>query len=137
ALLDVAFDVRPLHARRDVPVDAAHLVARLVLAHLGELHPLPLEHRAVLAGEERVDEPARSQLEQLDLAEHFGWNGDVWMLRHRGRTRLLVAMVGARAPLASFEQRERHRLPPRLAPRAPRAARSGRSSPLRPRPRRW
>ena len=76
ALLDVALDVRPLHARRHVPIDAAHFVARLVLAHLGELHALPLEHRAILAGEQRVHEPARAQLEQLDLPQHFR--------RHRG-----------------------------------------------------
>jgi hypothetical protein len=43
ALLDVALHERAAHARRDVPVDDADLVAGLVLAHLGELHPLPLE----------------------------------------------------------------------------------------------
>ena len=74
-LLDIALDEGAAHARGDVPVDRAHLVARLVFADLGELHPLPLEYRAVLAGEERVHEPAGSNLEQLDLPQDFRRNG--------------------------------------------------------------
>ena len=75
ALLDVAFHVRTLHAGCDVPIDAAHLVAGLILPHLGELHPLSLEDGAILAAEQRVNESARAQLEQLDLLQHFRWNG--------------------------------------------------------------
>jgi hypothetical protein len=72
ALLLVAPNERPAHARRHVPVDRPHLVAGLVLAHLGELHPLPLEHRAVLAREHRVDQPPRAQLDEPDLPQHLG-----------------------------------------------------------------
>ena len=100
ALLDVALDERALHARRDVPVDAAHLVARLILAHLGELHSLPLEHRAVLAGEERVHEPARAQLEQLDLAQHLGRHGRRAACGRRSAARARGGCVARRARLA-------------------------------------
>ena len=86
ALLDVALHVRPLHARRHVPVDAPHFVAGLVLAHLGELHSLPLEHRAVFAGEQRVHQAARAQLEQLDLTQDFR--------RHCGRAGCVATAVG-------------------------------------------
>src|SRR5205085_6118867 len=34
ALLDVSLDVRPAHARCDVPIDAPNLIARLILADL-------------------------------------------------------------------------------------------------------
>ena len=59
AFFDIPLDVRALHTHcRHIPVDAPHLVARLILADLGELHALPLEHGAVLAGEQRVHQPA-------------------------------------------------------------------------------
>src|SRR5262249_24379156 len=72
ALLDVALHVRAAHARRHVPIDAAYLVTGPILAHLGELHPLPFEHGAILAGEERVHEPARPELDQFPLAQDLG-----------------------------------------------------------------
>jgi hypothetical protein len=72
ALLDVPLHVGALHARRHVPIDAPHFVARLILAYLGELHSLPFEHRTVFAGEERVHEAARAQLEQPDLSQYLG-----------------------------------------------------------------
>jgi hypothetical protein len=78
ALLDVPLDKRAPHARGDVPVDDPHLVARLVLADLGELHPLPLEDGPVLAREQRVHEAARAELDELHLSEHFR--------RHRRRS---------------------------------------------------
>ena len=77
ALLDVALDEETAHARGDVPVDGAHLVARLVFAHLGELHSLPLEHRVVLAGEAGVHQAARAQLDALDLAQDLGRDAGV------------------------------------------------------------
>ena len=72
ALFDVALDERPAHSRGDVPVDRADLVAGLILAHFRELHSLALEHRAVLAGENGVDQPARPQLDQLYLPQNLG-----------------------------------------------------------------
>ena len=51
---------------RDVPVDGADVVARLVLAHLAERQPLALEDRVVAARELLVGEPRRVD---LDLAE--------------------------------------------------------------------
>ena len=43
ALFDEHLHEGVVHARRHVPVDRAHVVARLVLAHLAEREPLPLE----------------------------------------------------------------------------------------------
>ena len=53
----------------------AEVVALLVGAHLGELHPLPPEHGAVLARKQRAHEPARAQLDAFDLLEDFGGDG--------------------------------------------------------------
>ena len=75
ALLDVTLHVGVAHARRHVPVDRAHLVAGLVLAHLRELHPLPLEYRVILPREEGVHETARADLEQLDLTQDLRRDG--------------------------------------------------------------
>ena len=72
ALLGEGLDVGAAQPGRDVPVDGAEVVARLVGAHLGELHPLPAEDRAVLAGEQRADEPAGAELDALDLLQDFG-----------------------------------------------------------------
>ena len=62
---------------RDVPVDRAEVVALLVGADLGELHPLPPEDAAELAGEERVDHAAGAKGDALDLLEEFGWDGAI------------------------------------------------------------
>jgi len=110
ALFDVAFDVRPLHARGDVPIDAPHFIARLVLAHLGELHPLPLERRAVLAGEQRVHESPRAKLEELHLPQDFRRHCGTRMRRDGSRLRLLVAYVrvGVGTPALPSKESECH-----------------------------
>ncbi len=72
ALLGEAFDVRLAGARRDVPVDRAHVVAGQVLAHLGELHPPPLEDTLVLTGEEVRDHVAGSDLDLADRLDLLG-----------------------------------------------------------------
>ena len=74
-LLGEGLDVGAAEAGRDVPVDGAEVVAVLVGPHLGELHPLPSEDRAVLAGEQRADEPAGAELDGLDLLQDFGGDG--------------------------------------------------------------
>ena len=53
-------------ARGDVPVDPAHVVARLVGAHLVELGADPGEGGAVVAGEQPVDAAADRELERLE-----------------------------------------------------------------------
>ena len=63
ALFDVALDVRPARAGRDVPVDGAYVVAVLVLANLVELHASTLEDRVVFVGETVVDDLARRDLD--------------------------------------------------------------------------
>src|SRR5690606_31317322 len=75
SLLDVLLHVWHTDTRRDVPVDVAHVVTGLVLAHLGELHSLSAEDRVVLAGEEGRDEAARAQLDEPHLAHHVAWHG--------------------------------------------------------------
>ena len=90
SLLDVPLDVGAPHAGRDIPVDAANLVARLVLAHFSELHPLPFEYRPILTGEERVHEAARAKLEELHLAHDVrrdGGRGHGPGAAHHGRRR--------------------------------------------------
>ncbi len=62
------------HAGGDVPIDGAEVIARRVLAHLGELHPLALKDRLVFAAEQRVDQSARPQLDQLDLTQDLSRN---------------------------------------------------------------
>ena len=41
AVLDVLADIRRVHPRGDVPLDVAQVVARLVLAQVREVEPLP------------------------------------------------------------------------------------------------
>src|SRR4029450_12258703 len=103
-LLDVSLYEGTAHARRDVPVDGAHFVSRLVLAHLGELHPLPLEHGAVLAREERVHEPARLELQQLHLPEYLGGDGGrlVHGLSTVARTRRTISSLETSSASASY-----------------------------------
>ena len=64
ALGELDADVRLARARRDVPLDPAHVVARLVGAHLPQLAADARERRAVVAGEQPVDAPADRQLER-------------------------------------------------------------------------
>src|SRR5262249_16252010 len=73
ALLDEALDEGVAHARGDVPVDSADVVAGLVLAHLLEGDAAALEDAAVLAAEQVLDGAARPQLQTADLANHFAW----------------------------------------------------------------
>ena len=63
ALLDVAFDVRPARAGGHVPVDGPDFIAGMVRADLIEVHPPPLEHAAVLAGQQMFDRVSGAQLE--------------------------------------------------------------------------
>ena len=71
ALFDVLLDVGRAHARRDVPVDEAHLVAGLVLAHLAELEAAAAEDAVVLAEEEQAHEAAGADLQAPDAGEHL------------------------------------------------------------------
>ena len=64
ALGDVQPDVRLVHARGRVPVDQAHVVARLVRPHLRELHRDAQRGRAVIAREQALDAAANRQIER-------------------------------------------------------------------------
>ena len=71
ALLDEALDERMAHAGGDVPVDGAHVVAGLVLAHLLEGDAGALEDAVILAAEQVLDGAAGLQLQAADLAQHL------------------------------------------------------------------
>ena len=71
ALLDVALDERMADARGDVPVDRADVVARHVLADVGELDAAALEHAVVLAGERAIDQAAGPDVDPPDLSQRF------------------------------------------------------------------
>src|SRR5690349_21227521 len=90
------------HPCGHIPVDGAEVVALLILAHLRELDPLPAEHRSVVAGEEGVHQAAGTQLDSLDLPQHFG--GDRAPAgAHRGGVSApaLLALIGHGTPTAS------------------------------------
>ena len=69
-LLRVLLHVGVAGARRHVPVDRADLVARLVLAHLAELHALAPERAGELAREHLVHVAAHPQLELADFLSY-------------------------------------------------------------------
>src|SRR5690606_28783422 len=75
ALLHIALQIRLTHPRGNVPVDRPDVVARLIGSHLGELDPLPLEDRVVLAGEAGVDRSPRTQVDPSYLTEDLARGG--------------------------------------------------------------
>ena len=75
AVLAELLDERRAHPRRDVPVDAADVIARLVLAHLFELEPRPTEDASVRPEQRFVGEDARLDLDLADAPEHVRWKG--------------------------------------------------------------
>src|ERR1700733_684229 len=83
ALLGEFLDERPAGARRDIPVDGSHFIARAVFAHFVEVHAAALEYRLVGAGQAVVDHAARADLE-LAHAAHHGLVGFAAILRHYG-----------------------------------------------------
>ena len=71
ALFDVLLDVGMTCAGGHVPVDGADVVAELVFAHLGELHPAALEDGVVLAGQRLVHQPVGADLDPPHLPENL------------------------------------------------------------------
>ncbi len=74
AFLDEFLDEGMIHAGRHVPINGAHLVTRLILADLVEIHPLPLEHAMVLPSERFTHEPIRANLDLPDFFKYFARN---------------------------------------------------------------
>ncbi len=60
-----------VEAGGDVPVDRPDVVAVLVLPHLGELHPAPLEDAVVFPGEDLVDDAPGLDLDLPDLLQQL------------------------------------------------------------------
>ena len=73
-LFHIRLHKRVTHARRDVPIDGAKIIAMLVGAHLGKLDPLSAEHGAVVAREQRIDERTGPELDPFDLPQDVGSN---------------------------------------------------------------
>jgi cysteine sulfinate desulfinase/cysteine desulfurase-like protein len=63
AILVVVAHVQRLQPRGHVPVDAAHVVVRLVLAHVGEVESRAAEQRAIAAVQQPVEAPQHRPLE--------------------------------------------------------------------------
>ena len=80
ALLHELLHVGRAHARGDVPVDGAHLVAGGVLAHLGELHAAALEDGVVRPPDPGLEDRLRPDLDPPDLPE--GSRGRASRARH-------------------------------------------------------
>jgi hypothetical protein len=73
--LSTAINAGVVHARGDVPVDGADLVARLVGPHFGEGHSAALEGRVIPAREGVLHGAARADLDAADLADELGGSG--------------------------------------------------------------
>src|SRR5262249_18392574 len=67
AFLVMPAEIGDTEPRRDAPVDAAHVVARLVLTHVLELDAPATESRGVVAGGEVPHQPTRRELESPDF----------------------------------------------------------------------
>ena len=98
ALLEVALDVGAPEPRGDVPVDGADVVARLILAHLGELHPAAPERARVLARHDVPDEVAGGDLDPPDLAGNL-------VRRHGTGTASKIRPSSASGPIPSASAR--------------------------------
>ena len=66
-----------VHARGDVPVNRAHVIAGLIFAHLVEIHALAFEDGMVLAGERFADEPVGANLDLADFLKNFSRNHSI------------------------------------------------------------
>ena len=53
------------------PVNVAYVVAKLILAHLGECHTSTLEGRVILPGKDIVGQSARLYLNLTDFLQKF------------------------------------------------------------------
>ena len=80
ALLDELLDERMVHARGDVPVNRAHVVAGLVFAYLVEVHTLALEDGMVLARERFGHDAVRAQLDLPDFFKNLAGNHGEWRI---------------------------------------------------------
>ena len=60
-----------IHPCRHVPINRAHVIARLVFPHLVKIHPLPLEHGMILPRQRLRDDAIRPDLDLPDFFEDF------------------------------------------------------------------
>src|ERR1700760_2947757 len=60
-----------IHPRRDIPINGTHLVARLIFAHLLEIHSLPLENAVKLPSQRLAHETRGAQFNLAYFFEDF------------------------------------------------------------------
>jgi hypothetical protein len=94
ALLVESLDEGAADAGGDVPIDGADVIARYVLAHLGELQAVSAEGAPVGAREDLLDRPPAPDRETADLREELG--GD-----HGTSTRARILRVTSSTGTAS------------------------------------
>jgi hypothetical protein len=58
-----------VHARGNIPVDIAHIIAVLVFAHLTKRHTPSLKRGVVLSGKELLRQSLRLDFDQSNLPE--------------------------------------------------------------------
>ena len=69
-----------IHPRGNVPINRAHLIARLIFAHLFKIHPLAFEDAMVLPRQRLIHQTQRAQFDLTNFFEDFFGN-------HRGMTK--------------------------------------------------
>src|SRR6185369_16711938 len=74
ALLHEFFDERVVHAGGHIPIDGAHLIPGLILAHLLKVHPLAFEDAMILASEAFADQAIGAQLDLADFLKDLARN---------------------------------------------------------------
>ncbi len=70
-LFEIALYVRGAEPGGDIPVDGPHVITRLVLPHLGELHATSPERARVFSRHDVPHEVARGDLDSPHLARDF------------------------------------------------------------------
>src|SRR5579883_990964 len=83
-----------VHPRRNVPVNRAHFVSRLVFADFLEIHPLALKNAVVLAGERFRHQPIRADLDLPDFFKDLSGNHCEEVSKPAGRSLLVLTKVG-------------------------------------------
>src|SRR5205807_8008084 len=82
------FDVEPVRARIDAPVNAAHLIARDVWAMLRKLLRESVIRTPVQADEEAFDDRARDKVEPPDGGQHY-WLKQAFVRRWNGHLKFV------------------------------------------------
>src|SRR5439155_24959692 len=75
------FHERVSKSRGHVPIDCPNFVARLIFAHIFEIHPAALEDAMVIAGEDGLDQTLRFNFQRTDFFKNL--RGSLLQTVHR------------------------------------------------------